>query len=183
MGERGGQQPYAVRVDVCGLGEVCFEGDYYGFPLPGRMLKGKYVHINSFVRKSGGERIFTDALQQAFCLLRWINGNCISAKAELNAPNNVQKKCNILFTHSHSINSLWHRRQMQEAKHLGLRTSFLILDFYLGWTLTFLFYLAKFPQFIFIRIQKAIFYSTVSDEGTYLFPGHWAWAEHCSNCC
>lgn len=61
---------WAARLDVCGLGEVCFEGEYYGFPLPASMLKGKNVHINSFVWKSGGGRMFPDALQQAFCLLR-----------------------------------------------------------------------------------------------------------------
>lgn len=70
VGEKGEQQPCAVSLDVCGLGEVCFEQEYYGFPLPARMLKGQYVHINSFVRKSGGGRVFTDAPQQAFCLFR-----------------------------------------------------------------------------------------------------------------
>lgn len=70
VGERGGQHRCAARLDVCGLGEVCFEGECYGFPLPGRMLKGKYVHINSFVRKSGGEGIFPDALQQGLLSLK-----------------------------------------------------------------------------------------------------------------
>lgn len=45
-----------------------------GFSLPERMLKGNYRHINSFTWKSGGERIFRDALQDAFCLFRCING-------------------------------------------------------------------------------------------------------------